>query len=92
MKLSRVFFFFLTPPNVENKDPIKITWKRLETAYNDFWTLEECINKQHDFLLRIVCFVPGERKALRLLHIESAYYGHFLWSQLSVRMYCTMVI
>ena len=24
--------------------------------------------------------VPGERKVLHLLHIEPAYYGHFLWS------------
>ena len=24
--------------------------------------------------------VPGKRKVLHLLHIEPAYYGHFLWS------------
>ena len=26
-------------PNVENEAPVKNTWKRLETAYNDLQTL-----------------------------------------------------
>ena len=45
--LTRVFVFLHTlppplPPNVENL--------RLETAYNDFRTLEKC-KKQHDYLI-----------------------------------------
>ena len=90
MKLTRVFVFYITPPNVENEEPLKITWKRLETTYNDFWTLEEC-KEQHNFLLRTVCFVPGERKVLHLLHIEPNYYEHF---QLSPKCLndCTMII
>ena len=65
--------------------PLKITWKRLETVYNDFWTLEEC-NKQKHFLLRTVCFVPGDRKVLHLLHIDPNYYEHFLYGPQSVCM------
>ena len=57
-------------PNVENEAPVKNTWKRLETAYNDFWTLEEC-NKQHDFLLQTVCFVPVSYTHLTLPTIYS---------------------
>ena len=36
--------------DLENQDPLKITWKRLETANNYFQTLQEC-KKQHVFQL-----------------------------------------
>ena len=36
--------------DLENQDPLKITWKRLETANNYFQTLHEC-KKQHVFQL-----------------------------------------
>ena len=36
--------------DLENQDPLKITWKRLETANNYFQTLHKC-KKQHVFQL-----------------------------------------
>ena len=42
--------------------------------------------------MRTVCFVPGKRKVLPLLHIELNYYEHFLWSLKCLYDYTVIIV
>ena len=42
--------------------------------------------------MRTVCFVPGKRKVLPLLHIEPNYYEHFLWSPKCLYDYTVIIV